>query len=410
MTMVPPNQPGTMPVLVLSGHVIGLGVARALGAASIPVHIATYETGDFAHASRYVHGRFETPKPADTAAFIQSLLEIGRETGPALLVPGDDASLLAISRNRSALETIYRLACPPMETVEKFVDKTTAYQLVGAAGVPVPRTLYVHSAKEAGDAAEEIGYPCIVKPTESHFYYDHFGVKFRHVSKRSEAEAAFTEARDAGVKTMVQEFIVGDDRMGVNYNAYAVDGETKVEFTARKARMSPPGEGVPSLVRSARVEEVMELGRKALKAVGLSGYSCTEFKWDERKKRYVFFEINGRYNRSNLLATCCGINFPAIEYNHRIHGKTPAAAAFREKVWWVDEFKDLSSFPRWVRLSPANILTFWRPHLWRPRCATFSWSDPMPFLYRACHYARSFWSRITRGGPSAANNGKPPPP
>lgn len=393
------------PVLILSGHVISLGIARALGAASIPVHVASYDSADFAHSSRYVRSLFRVPKPTETDAFITRLLEIGRSLGQAYLIPGDDASLLAISHHRDALEKSFLLACPPAEAVERFIDKTVAYQLVGAAGVPVPQTIYVNSAKEAGDAAEQLGYPCIVKPTESHFYYDHFGVKFRHVAKRSEAEAAFTEARSVGVSTMVQEFIVGDDRMGVNYNAYAIDGETKVEFTARKVRMSPPGEGVPSLVRSAQVEEVFDLGRRALRAVGFSGYSCTEFKWDARKNRYVFFEVNGRFNRSNLLATRCGINFPLIEYQHRVMGVIPVAQSFRKNVWWLDEFKDLSSFLLWLRLSPRNAITFWRPYLWRPVCAVFSWRDPQPFFHRLGQYTGAFWKKLTgrKPKPTAGN-------
>jgi hypothetical protein len=172
------------------------------------------------------------------------------------------------------------------------------------------------------------------------------------------------------------------DRLGVNYNAYAVDGESRVEFTARKIRMTPPGEGVPSVVLSAEVPEVIDLGRRTLRAIGFSGYACTEFKWDARSGRYVLFEVNGRYNRSNLLATRCGINFPLIEYQHRVLGVVPDRQSFKRNVWWIDEFKDLGSFPRRVRLDPRNLLTFWRPYLWRPVCVMYDWRDPRPFLLR----------------------------
>lgn len=384
------------PVLVLSGHVIALGVVRALGEASIPVYLAYYEPGDIAQVSRYVREAYKVPHPAnDESGFIARLQEIGRNLPRPLLVPGDDASLIAIARHESGLRAHFTPGYPSLETVERIIDKRRTYDLARTAGVPVPRTINVTTATEAGTATDQIGYPCIIKPTASHFYYDHFGVKYRFVRSRAEAEAAFTEATGAGVSVMAQEFIAGDDQLGINYNAYAVEGEVLVDFTARKVRMSPPGGGVPSAVVSHHLTDVITLGRQTLRALRYSGYACTEFKWDTRQQRYVLFEVNGRYNRSNLLATRAGLNFPLIEYRHRLEGTLPVSPHSVAEMYWIDEFKDLASFPKRIRLNSRNLLLFWRPYFHGKTFAVFDWHDWRPLRLRLRIILRSLCARLT---------------
>ncbi|MHC4929380.1 MAG: ATP-binding protein, partial [Planctomycetota bacterium] len=82
-------------------------------------------------------------------------------------------------------------------------------------------------------------------------------------------------------------------------------------------RLSPPDSGVPSVVISKHIPEVVQAGRKLLKAFDYRGYSCMEFKKDPNDGIYKLMEINARHNRSSLLAVKCGINFPWVEYQHR---------------------------------------------------------------------------------------------
>src|SRR6185436_18690782 len=51
-----------------------------------------------------------------------------------------------------------------VDTVRGFRDKELMKQRIRAAGLRVPRSRRVHTAVEVRSAAEEIGYPLILKP------------------------------------------------------------------------------------------------------------------------------------------------------------------------------------------------------------------------------------------------------
>jgi D-aspartate ligase len=118
------------------------------------------------------------------------------------------------------------------------------------------------------------------------------------------------EATDASVDVVLQEFIPGPETAGVKNNAYFCDGEPIAECTARKVRLRPSELGFPTAVVSKHMPEVIELGRRLLRSLGLSGFSCTEFKLDDRDGRYKLMEINARPNLSGALSLECGIDFP----------------------------------------------------------------------------------------------------
>jgi predicted ATP-grasp superfamily ATP-dependent carboligase len=82
---------------------------------------------------------------------------------------------------------------------------------------------------------------------------------------------------------MLQEIIPGKDTDVVNYNAYFHGGEPCVEFTAQHIRNAPPLWGSPRVAMSKKVPEVLEPGRKILRAMSFSGYACTEFKRSRRR-------------------------------------------------------------------------------------------------------------------------------
>ncbi len=131
---------------------------------------------------------------------------------------------------------------------------------------------------------------------------------------------------------LIQELIPGPDAYGVNYNAYRVGGAIVAECTARKVRQAPPGFGLPRVVRSVEVPQVVEPGRAILEALGLEGFACTEFKYDARDRTFKLLEVNGRHNLSTLLSVRSGMNFPWISYRHLTSGTLPARHAPAERL------------------------------------------------------------------------------
>lgn len=370
-------------VIVLSAHNIGLGVARALGRHRIPVIAVYYDRRDMGRISRYVRERVPAPHPEQSEEdFINVLIELGRRHGNCLVVPADDATLVAASRRKAQLSEHHTVACADWDTVRRLIDKKYTYELAESLGVPSPRTLVPHDMVEAEEYADSASYPCLVKPCQSHRYFELFRRKLLKVADAGALLSAVREAHDAGLEVMLQEYIVGRDADGVNYNTYSCNGQVKVEFTAEKVRMSPPEFGVPSVVVSKDVPEVLASGRRLLEALGYTGYACTEFRRDTRDGVYKLMEINPRHNRSLMLAVRCGINFPLVEYRHLVEGQEPSPAPYRKGIYWIDSAKDAAAVGDYRRRGELSLAGYVRPYVKRHVFATFDLTDPLPAIKR----------------------------
>ncbi len=373
----------TRHVIVLSAHNIALGLVRSLGRAGIPTVVISYQKSDMAQASRYVKEAFSAPHPEELQQqFVEVVMDVAHRYPGSIIMPADDATLVAASKHKEQLEACSTVACPDWDVVERLIDKKYTYELAEEIGVPAPRTMVPQTPEDARTYAARALYPCLVKPCQSHLYYERFKKKLVKVNNADELMAAYSEAAEAGMEVMLQEFIPGDDSTGVNFNSYCENGRTLVEFTAEKVRISPPESGVPAVVISKKLPEITPAARKMLEALQLSGYSCMEFKKDARDGVYKLMEVNPRHNRSLLLAVKCGINFPVIEYNHRLGREIPSPPSFRTGVYWIDGFKDMVAGRPYRKAGKLSFGSFIKPYL-RPHIgATFSLTDPLPFLKR----------------------------
>lgn len=374
-----------MPAVVVSGHTMALAVIRSLGEAGVPVVSMHYDPRDFAQVSRYVVADVPVPSPmVDEAAFIDALAGHSRLFGRSILIPASDESLVALSRHRDRLAERYAImACPPWEVTERVIDKSRTYELAIAAGVPVPRTSVPRSVSELHDQAVAIGFPVLLKPAESHRFYERFHRKMVVAEAPEDLEAAYQAAEDAGIAVTVQEIVPGDDDAVVNYNAYVRDGRPLVEFTARQLRKAPPRFGSPRVAVSEHIREVVTPGRRILEAVGFDGFACTEFKRDARDGRYRLMEVNGRHNLSGMLAIRCGVDFPLIQYRELVLGMAPGPVAYRAGVHWTDFFRDVGYTAANIRDEGIGPLALVAPYA-RSHCdAVFDRSDPAPFVCRA---------------------------
>ncbi len=234
------------PAIVLGSHTMGLAVIRALGIMGVPIVAIVYnEKEDMGYVSKYVTERIPAPHPEKSEdQFIDVLVKCADRLGGSLVIPTSDETLVAVSRHKTLLERHYRVACTEWNITEQFIDKKRTYALADAIGVPAPKTTIPHSAEDVERYSRTIDYPCLVKPCQSHSYFDRFKRKMTRVENLDQMLAAYQEAADAGLETMLQELIPGDDTQGVNYNSYFWNGEPLIEFTAEKVRNAPPGVGV----------------------------------------------------------------------------------------------------------------------------------------------------------------------
>lgn len=84
-------------------------------------------------------------------------------------------------------------------------DKDLTKTLLASCGVPVPEGRIVDDPDDAWDAAEDVGLPVVVKPTDA----NHGRGVFTNLLTREEVAAAFASAAEEGSGVMVERYIRG---------------------------------------------------------------------------------------------------------------------------------------------------------------------------------------------------------
>ena len=111
-------------------------------------------------------------------------------------------------------------------------DKDLTKSLLKACGVPIPEGQVVNSPEEAWEAAQDIGLPVVVKPSDG----NHGRGVTLDLRKQADIEAAYHVAYPEGSDVMVERFIPGDE-----HRLLVVDG--KVVAAARGEVVSITGNG-----------------------------------------------------------------------------------------------------------------------------------------------------------------------
>lgn len=377
------NSTQLKPAIVVSGHTMGLGVSRALGSMGVPVTLIQYDERDTGHKSKHVQNVIRAPHPEKSEKqFVETLIAEAPQFGRGLLIPTCDAALASISRNKGILDQYYIVAATEWNITKLFLEKKYTYDLAEKLGIAIPKTIIPHSIDDVKRYGATVMFPVLVKPSQSHLFTAKFGHKMVEVNDLKNMLEIYKYSVEAGLEVILQEIIPGPDSNGANYNSYFWDNKPLVEFTAKKLRSCPPRFGSPRVVLSEIIPEITEPGRKILSAMGFYGFSCTEFKKDDRDGKWKLMEVNGRHNMSCLLATRCGVNFPYIQYCHLVYDEKPSAPRQKTGIYWIDLVRDIGCNIQYFGKEPFGIFEYIRPYLNPHIDAILDWKDPKPFAMR----------------------------
>ena len=371
------------PALVVSRHYAGMGVVKGLGMMGVPIALLGYMHPKL-DVSRYVTWYVPVPHPEkEEADFISKILGLAGHFSGGMLIPATDEALVAVAKHKAALEAHFVVACPDWEIVQRCIEKQRTYRLAEEIGLSVPATATISSLEDIEREGPGFVYPALLKPSQSHLFQDQFHTKMLPVSSFDELVSVFRRVEASGLTYMLQEYVPGPDSAGVNYNSYRSQSGAPVEFTARKVRNAPPRYGSPRVVVTEFICEILEAGRALLQALDLKGFSCTEFKYDQRDGQYKLMEVNARHNRSAMLAVHSGVNFPWIEYADRMLGIAPQLAEAKAGVYWVDGIEDLKFSLKHWRDERYSLSSYLRPYTSPHVDALLDFQDLRPWLKRA---------------------------
>ena len=270
-----------------------------------------------------------SPDPQDEDAFVEFLARLAEELeGPIPVFPTHDEPLNAIARGAERLGERFRYPFPPWEVLQRIQSKRSQLEAAEAAGIPVPRWATTSAA------ADELGYPVLVKPSSTEGFKRRFGRQAFRCETRAEVEEAFAEA--AEYEPLVQEWIPGGDEELYTLGSYLDrDGEPLGLFCGRKLRQTPPGVGTCRVGEAVWVDEVVDHGLAFLRALGHVGLSQVEFKRDPRDGSYRLMEVNPRLWQWHGLAAACGVDFPRIAYEDLIGEKPDPARMNGQRRRWA---------------------------------------------------------------------------
>jgi D-aspartate ligase len=307
------------------GWVNGLAAIRSLGRAGVRVLALDHRPSALGFRSRYATPVL-CPDPQDEEAFVSFLGELGEKLdAPAPVFATHDEPLNAIARGAERLGERFLYPFPPWKVLARIQNKRAQLDAAERAGIAVPHTATPGSAAEARSAADELGYPVLVKPSSTEGFKRRFGRQAFRCETAAEVERAYADAEQ--YEPLVQELIPGGDGTLFTLGSYlSAAGEALGLFCGRKLRQTPPGVGTCRVGEALWAEDVVEQGLRLLREVEHTGLSQVEFKRDPRDGVLRLMEINPRLWQWHGLATACGVDLPRIAYEDLV-GRRPAPAS-----------------------------------------------------------------------------------
>lgn len=374
----------SVPAIILGGRIMGLTAIRSLSKRGIKTILIYHDLKDYATKTRYLEKSYYSPHPEKNEnEFIDLLFSLSSKYKGAVIFPCDDEYLTVVAKHKEKLSDHFIVACNNLAVISKLINKSFIYDIAYKSGIPSPRNLVTDNKGEALKFAKEIGFPCLVKPSQSHIYVKVFGKKMAKVFDSESIEKELEQAVSQKLVVMIQEFVSGDDSTNYSYWGYKVNGNFYAEATAQKVRNDPPGTGSPRVQVTKNIPELIPLSRKILTELDYQGYANVEFKKDEQKNEYKFMEINPRINRCMQQAIAGGVDYPWIIYNHLANGILPEKLSCKEGIYWIDLAKDIIRNFQFRKIEKYKLNKYLTPYLHKHVFAVFSLTDIKPFIKRS---------------------------
>lgn len=323
--MIAPSANGHRGTILVTdaGRASALAVIRSLGRGGWRVIAADADPAAPGLRSRYAAERALYPSPHTAApAFADAIEGIVRERGVDLVIPSTDEVVHVLAGERKRFEPHCRLAIADAKALGIVMDKWATVRLAEKLGVPTPRTRLVRSASEAREAAEELGWPVVLKSAVTPCVDEHGVVRRRPVSyAASPAELELRFGRYFGGPVLMQEYCPG---RGSGVEMLADRGRPLAAFQHRRLAEVPLSGGASAWRESVALDpELLSHATSLVTALRWTGLIMVEFKVGER---ISLMEINGRVWGSMPLAVRAGMDFPA-RLAELLLGAGPASGA-----------------------------------------------------------------------------------
>jgi len=325
----------------------------------------------------------------------------------AVLLPGSDRALLAISHRRERLEGLARIGLPAPASVERSLDREILDETAATVGLSPAESIRATNLEEARAAARTLGLPIILKSIRT---VDRVGRAVRQTrpSRRIASEEELTEAvpghdgafliqrAEPGTPLSFAGVMAGGRLLGVAVARYRRTWPVEAGNVAFSETIAPP----PPL------EETVQA---LLAGVGWEGIFELEL-IQAGNNRFVPIDLNPRPYGSMALAVAAGAPLPAIWCDWLL-GRDPQPVRARPGYRYRWEDADLRHLIWQLRHGNLRAAADTACPRNRVTHAYFRIADPLPLLMRGLSMARpraGMSSTTDPAPPSAESGGEPP--
>lgn len=388
-------------VILGSNYYIGLSLIRCLGSNNIYTVAMDYsKENTYASKSKYLREQLIVPHYSEKEEeLLKYLIDYGKkqEVKPVLF-PCADSYVEFIDSHLDDLRKYYLLNMTEQGLWSRIMDKETLHNLASQYNVLVPETISPLDDDFEEKVISVIGFPCIVKPVDSPSFVSKFRIKMFKCYNIEELKLAVEKAHSSSFEVIAQRIIPGFDDHVYTLDAY-LDQNSKVThwLTCQKLRQYPINFGASVYTRQKYVQELYDIGRPFLEAIGYKGFAEIEFKKDEKTGKFYLIEVNVRTTTLNTLLRKCGINFPLIAYNE-LTGKD---IGFKEiKIdtgltfqYFLEDFLASVAYIRTKQLTIAKVI---RSLFAKKAPAVWSFDDPAPAFSYMCMLTKKLKKKLIK--------------
>ncbi len=324
---------------------------------------------------------------ADTAG--EEFIELLEKMGPhwkqkPVLFPCADLSVLMLSRNRESLQAWYEILLPEPHVIEMMMDKFSFLDFAQKEGLPIPKTYFLKRRSEAEQAAQELSYPCLLKPpVRTQQWKDSTPAKAIKIVSPEHLLETYDQCAPWAQMLLVQEWIEGTDADLYSCNCYFnANSEPVVTFVSRKLRQWPPEVGTSCLAEEVRDDFVLEETVKLFRKVNFRGLGYVEMKKDPTSGKHYIVEPNiGRPTGRSAIAEAGGVELVYSAYCDAVGLPLPENRKQKyQGAKWIYLRRDCQSALHYWRRGELTLGEWWKSLQGQKTDALFSWRDPAPFL------------------------------
>ena len=325
-------------VIVIGGHVQGLGIIRTFGKKNIPSILLDEDYINIAKHSKFC-SKFYRYKKHTLYNFLMNK-EIREKYSNWLIFPTDDKHVEIISKNKGVLKEYYKISTSDWSVISNLYNKKNTYKICDETDVNYPQTIYPDQIEDLNNLNME--FPVIIKPAIMHKFYSKTRKKVFLCNDKESLKNNYLKALQIIPKEeiMIQEIIKGSNENQFSVCFYFSNGEPIVSLMAKRKRQHPIDFGNATTFAETVNEpkEIYENSIRLLKHLNYEGVAEVEFKKDQNSNRFYLLEVNPRTWKWHMISE---------------HSNSPFLFSIFQKIY----FNKLITSNKWEKAFFRHLLT-----------------------------------------------------